>query len=168
MSQDVRRRHVHPKTGPGKTVQAAAVGNRVSDIVARHAPGQPVGDPRATRQPRFMVMPSQSYHDMLNQVTDVQTTFSSLSARLKGKFHNSPYQLLRWLEEPNNRPEALELGLVVPTPEEAQELAQKAARARRTEQVDLIREAMKSEAPKADPEAQPDYARTKGKEGGTK
>lgn len=167
MSQDARRRHAHPASGPGKTVQAAAVGNRVSDIVARHAPGQPIGDPRATRQPKFLVMPSQSYHEMLNQVTDVQTTFSQLSARLKGKFGNSPYQLLRWLEKPENRSEALDLGLVVPTEEEAQELALKAAKARRTEQVDLIREAM---APKADPEAQPDYQKgaKKPPEGGTK
>lgn len=154
MSQDARRRFSHPKSGPGKTVQAAAVGNRVSDIVARHAPGQAIGDPRATRKPKFLVMPSQTYHEMMNQVTDVQTTFSSLNSRLKGKFQNSPYQLLRWLEQPSNRPEALELGLVVPTDEEAAELALKAAKARRTEQVDLIREAM---APKPDPEAQPDY-----------
>lgn len=165
MSQDVRRRHAHPPTGPGKTVQTAAVGNRVSDIVARHAPGQAIGDPRATRKPQFLVMPSQSYHEMLNQVTDVQTTFSQLSARLKGKFQNSPYQLLRWLEKPENRSEALDLGLVVPTDEEAQELAQKAAKARRTEQVDLIREAM-AEAPKPDPEAQPNYTPSKGGKGG--
>lgn len=169
MSQDVRRRLVHPKSGPSKTVQSAAVGNRVSEVVARHAPGQAIGDPRATRKPKFLVMPSHSYHDMLNQVTDVQTTFAQLSSRLKGKFQNSPYQLLRWLEKPENRSEALDLGLVVPTEEEAQELAQKAAKARRTEQLDLIREAT---APKPDPEAQPDYAKGYAKvtkaEGGTK
>lgn len=152
MSQDVRRRASHPVSKETKVVQAAAQGNRVGDIVARHAPGQPIGNPLATRKPMFLVMPSQSYHDMLNQVTDVQSTFGALPARLKGKFGNSPYQLLRWLEVPANRPEALKLGLVVPTEEEAVELAREAAKARRGEQVDLIREAMK-----ADPEAQPPY-----------
>lgn len=167
MSADARRRHRAPVSKDTKTLQAPAEGNRVGDIVARHRPGQPIGNPLATRQPRFMDMPSASYHEMLNQVTDVQTTFQSLSARLKGKFGNSPYQLLRWLEVPENRPEALRLGLVVPTDEEAVELAQQAAKARRAEQVDLLREAMRPEAPKADPEAQPDY-RAKSKEGGTK
>jgi len=157
MSADARRRYRAPVSKDTKTLQAPAEGNRVGDIVARHRPGQLIGNPMATRQPRFLDMSSQSYHEMLNQVTDVQSTFSSLSARLKGKFGNSPYQLLRWLEQPDNRPEALKLGLVVPTDEEAVKLAQEAAKARRAEQVDLIKEAMRP-----DPEAQPSYKPQKG------
>lgn len=149
-----RKRHTHPasKSGAQRAQQAPAAGSSVGDIVNRHTPGTPIGNPMATRQPRFINMPSQSFHEMLNQVTDVQMQFGSLSARLKGKFNNSPYTMLRWLEVPENRPEALKLGLVVPTPEEAQALAVEAAKARRTEQVDVFREALKP-----DPEAQPDY-----------
>lgn len=161
--RDARKRHAHPigNKADSKVVQAAAAGNSVAEIVSRHRPGQMIGDPRATRQPRFLDMPSQSYHDMLNQVTDVQTSFASLPARLKGKFGNSPYQLMRWLEVKENRPEALKLGLVIPTDEEAAELAREAAKARRGEQVDLIKEAMKP-----DPEAQPSYKASA--QGGTK
>lgn len=167
MSLDARRRHTHTKSGPSNTQQAPALGSRVSDIVARHAPGTPVGNPLATRQPRFFDMPAETYHEMLNKLTDTQTLFGSLSARLKGKFNNDVYQLLRWIAKPENRPEAVKLGLLVPTPEEAQELAVLAAKARRGEQVDLIREAMKAESsPKPDPEAQPDYGK-KGQKGGT-
>lgn len=163
MSHGNRRRHTHPapRSQRNPAHQAAALGTSVSDIVGRHTPGQPIGDPRASRQPKFLWMPSKSYHDMLNEVTDAQNAFKSLPARLKGKFNNDPYQMMRWLENPQNRAEGLKLGLLQPTEEEAQELAREAAKARRTEQVGLIREAMRP-----DPEAQPEFGRKPPKKGG--
>lgn len=162
MSIDNRnhKRHTHATPdGTSKTIQSAG-GNtgRVSDIVARHAPGTPIGDPRATRMPKFLDMPSHTLHDILNKAANVNIAFQGLPSRLKGMFHNNPVTMLQWVEQPENRPRALELGLVVPTPEEAMELAKKAAKARRNEQVDLIREAMRP-----DPEAQPNYNRQGGK-----
>lgn len=149
-----RRRHTHAKpTGNSKVQQSPAAGNaRVSDIVGRHTPGQYIGDPRATRMPRFLDMPSETLHEVLMKADAARLAFSSLPARLKGKFSNNPVLMLQWLEQPENRKEALRLGLILPTEEEADELAVEAAKARRGEQIDLIKEALRP-----DPEAQPDF-----------
>lgn len=149
MSRQGRLQHRGP-SGNSKVKQAPAQGISTQDIVNRHQPGMPIGNPMATRMPRFMDIPSESYHEMLNKITDVQSSFRSLPARLKGKFQNDPYQMMRWIEKPENRAEALKLGLVVPTDEEAAQLATEARKARVTEQVDIIREALKP-----DPEANP-------------
>lgn len=163
MSADVRKtkRGAHPPSGPSKVSQSAAVGTRVSDIVNRFGPGNPIGIPGpAAKKPRFIDVSAEDYHTMMNRITDANTQFAQLPSRLKGMFGNNLYQMLRFVENPDNRPRALELGLVIPTPEEASELAKKAAKARRAEQVDLIREAMTPLKP--DPEAQPDYKPKKG------
>lgn len=141
-----RKRQTHrPPSGNSKTVQHAAVGTSVREIVERTAKGTPVGGPAHRPQtPLFFEMPSQSFHDMMNQVTKINMAFQALSARTKGKFWNSPYTMLQWLEDPNNRKEGLRLGLLRPTEEEAQEVAREAAKARRVEQIDIIREAMKT------------------------
>lgn len=146
--QQSRRRITHaPPSGDSKVEQHHAPQAETSAIVNRHKPGQFIGDPRATRQPMFMDVPSETFHESLNRVMDVQNQFSQLPARIRGMFGNNPYQLLRFLEVPENRPKALKLGLVVPTEDEAVFLATEAAKARRGEQIDLIREAMRPGPP---------------------
>lgn len=165
MSLDARRRQpAKSPSGNSKVQQSPAAGSeRVSAIVARHTPGQYVGDPRATRMPKFLEMPSMTLHEILMKADQARLAFGSLPSRLKGKFQNNPVLMLQWIEQPENRQEALKLGLVVPTPEEAHKLAGDAARARRGEQIDIIREAHRiEEAVVSDPEAQPSY----GKKGG--
>jgi len=153
MLSDGRKRHFAPgPSGKSKTQQSPATETRVSDIVARHKPGQAIGDPRATRMPKFLDMSSDTLHDLLNRAAMAQLAFAGLPARLKGKFNNNPVIMLKWTEQPENRLEALKLGLVVPTPEELQKLALDAAKARRSEQVGIFQEALR-----ADPEAQPDF-----------
>lgn len=141
-----------PPSGKSKTLQEPGQSASVRDIVARHVPGQAIGDPRATRMPKFLDMPSETLHELLIKAEDAKLAFQGLPSRLKGKFNNNPVTMLRWTEQPENRKEALKLGLLVPTDKEAQELALEAAKARRGEQIDLVREAMRP-----DPEAQPDY-----------
>lgn len=160
MNNSRKRVYAKPANGESKTEQHHAPAADINAIVNRHKPGQFIGDPRATRQPMFIDCPSESYHESLNRITQVKLAFSSLPARIRGMFSNDPFHLLAFIEKPENRPRALRLGLVVPTDEEAHELASLAAKARRTEQVDLIREAMKETpqaAPRADNEAQPPY-----------
>jgi len=139
------RRKIHHRkpSGDSKVEQHHAPQAETSSIVNRHAPGQYIGDPRATRKPMFLDIPSESFHESLNRVCDVQNAFGSLPARIRGIFHNDPFQLLRFVENPENRSKALKMGLVVPTDDEASALAVEAAKARRTEQIDLIREANK-------------------------
>lgn len=139
---------------PSQTVQHAAVGASVQDILARSTGGRfpaPQGNAQVVK---FFEMPSETFHEMLNRVTDLRVTFSQLPARTKGMFGNDPYQLLRWVEDPQNRKQGLKMGLIRPTPEEAQEIAHEAAKARRIEQVDFIKEASKGvqQTPQTPPE----------------
>lgn len=158
-----------------KGVRESAVQKNLKDsadlnkIIAHHmragGPGRmgvPLGDPNATRQPRYMDVPSQSYHEMMNQVTDMRSDFMQLPARIRRKFNHDLYQLLRFLEVPANRQEALELGLVAPTEEEYEQLLEESRKRRarlweKEVQMDLEEEAEKAgdEASRPDPEANP-------------
>lgn len=52
------------------------------------------------------------YHTALNRVLAAQEEFDALPAQIRAKFNNDPAQLIEFLEDENNRPEAEELGLV--------------------------------------------------------
>lgn len=165
----MRKRVYQPHEGvrPSQVQQSAAKAADIKNIVSMHMKGpgrhgQPIGDPNATRQPRYMHVPSASYHEMLNQVTDIQSDFMTLPSSIRRKFNHNPYQLLRFLEVPENRSKALDMGLLVPTDEEYEKMLAEQARKRREEredgsQLDLEDEAHKAgeEARKADPEANP-------------
>lgn len=58
-----------------------------------------------------------SYQESLNAVIFADQQFAELPARLRDRFGNDPVQLLKFLEDPKNRDEAVELGLVdAPSP----------------------------------------------------
>lgn len=52
------------------------------------------------------------FMQMKNAIMDIEQNFLGLSARLRKKFANDPYQLMRWLENPDNAKEAIKLGLL--------------------------------------------------------
>ena len=52
------------------------------------------------------------YQTMLNQVHDAKAAFGALPSHLRRRFENDPGQLLEFLRNPNNRDEAIELGLI--------------------------------------------------------
>lgn len=52
------------------------------------------------------------YHTALNRVIAVQDEFEALPAQIRARFNNDPAQLIEFLEDENNRPQAEELGLV--------------------------------------------------------
>lgn len=173
MAERSRRRFTQPSTPERKSQvqQNKAADQDINRIVARHITGpgrfgMPIGDPNATRQPRFMDVPSSSYHDMLNQVADIQNNFRALPSRTRSMFNNDPYQLLRWVENPHNREEALKRGFVLPETEEEYRMLQHAgihsSRQRVPDplQMDLENEAQMagegpSQASRPDPEANP-------------
>lgn len=53
-----------------------------------------------------------SYQESLNAVIHADEQFAQLPAKLRDRFGNDPVQLLKFLEDPANRDEAVELGLV--------------------------------------------------------
>ena len=52
------------------------------------------------------------YHTAMNRVIAVQEEFEALPAQIRARFDNDPSQLIEFLENSENRPEAEELGLV--------------------------------------------------------
>jgi len=52
------------------------------------------------------------YHTALNRVIAAQDEFEALPAQIRARFDNDPAQLIEFLENSENRPEAEELGLV--------------------------------------------------------
>jgi phage internal scaffolding protein len=52
------------------------------------------------------------YHTALNRVIAAQDEFDALPANIRARFENDPAQLIEFLENENNRPEAENLGLV--------------------------------------------------------
>lgn len=147
-------------SGESLTKQSFEKAGNINNIMRQHLSGTSAlgslpGNPNAQRKLQFGTMPAQSYHDMLNMVTDVQNVFNRLPSRVRSRFKDV-YQLLRWVENPDNIQEAVRLKLidnpeVVEAVREAEALADaeamnagEAAPAGGT-------------APKPDPEAQPPY-----------
>jgi phage internal scaffolding protein len=52
------------------------------------------------------------YHSALNQVIAAEDEFMSLPANIRARFENDPAQLIEFLDKPENKNEAIELGLV--------------------------------------------------------
>lgn len=52
-----------------------------------------------------------------NVVVQAKQQFMTLPAKLRARFHNSPQELLQFLEDPENRKEAIAIGLVQEPPQ---------------------------------------------------
>lgn len=148
-----------PKCGKSITQQQFKKDADINVITERHLKGAgrfgaQIGNPAATRKPRFMDISAMDFHAMCNQVIDMQNAFHSLPSRTKGRFNNDPYQLLRFVQDPANRSKALEMGLLDPTEEEIMQAHEKALQKDGAVHEDLVSQS-KAETPKADPEANP-------------
>lgn len=55
------------------------------------------------------------YHDSILRAQEAEATFMSLPAVIRARFSNDPGQLIDFLANPNNGPEAVKLGLM-PSP----------------------------------------------------
>lgn len=164
MSHSYKNRPQQPST-KSPVQQHHAQDADLNRLMARHAAGPgrygaPVGNPNATRQPRFLdLSDSRSYHEKLNVVTQIDTMFNRLPSRLRTRFKNRPELLMQFAEDPANAREAVKLGLI-DDPQVIQAVYE-AEEAR-----DLEREAEKAgesdKAPKAGDEAQPKHTHRKG------
>lgn len=66
------------------------------------------------------------YQQSLELIRSAQASFDALSSSIRDRFNNDPAALLRFIQDPNNYPEALRMGLVSPRPEAAAERPHKA------------------------------------------
>lgn len=53
-----------------------------------------------------------TYHEAMQVVLEADQAFSLLPSNLRTRFQNDPSQLLSFLSDPNNRDEAIQLGLL--------------------------------------------------------
>jgi phage internal scaffolding protein len=69
------------------------------------------------------------YHSALNQVIAAEDEFMALPAQIRSRFDNDPAKLIDFLENPENKDEAIKLGLVnsVELPQVAEVPQEKAA-----------------------------------------
>jgi len=79
--------------------------------------------PENTLSPRYGDFTGISdYHSALNQVIAAEDEFMALPAEIRSRFANDPAQLIDFLQNPENKPEAIKLGLV--NPEELPEVVE--------------------------------------------
>lgn len=168
-----RTQRVHPPQGTGQSrvQQHHKDASNINNIVGTHLRGPmaqagfPIGySPNASRKPMFLDLSSVDFQTMLNKVADVRGQFDALPAKLRRRFYNDPYQMVRFVENEENRQECIKLGLLLPTEEEAQALRKAGqrpphgpARAGDTEEDLEAQAASAGENLKADEEAQPKY-----------
>lgn len=125
----------HP-TGGEKIVQQNFKDKTDINVIMRkhltsgHGSIQPPGRPGG-REPRFVNLTGETYHEMLCKVQDIQGQFAGLPSRVRKRFANNPQLLLKFLEDPKNLEEAIKLGLV-----QEEDLSED-----RKAQLDLVREA---------------------------
>lgn len=80
--------------------------------------------PEAPLSPRYGDFTGISdYHTALNRVIAAQDEFEALPADIRARFENDPAQLIDFLDNPENRPEAEQLGLVQKAAAEVAEAA---------------------------------------------
>lgn len=85
----------------------------INNIIERWTrTGVPPTNPSIPRYGDFSTV--QDFHTSMNIVISAQEHFSSLDARTRSRFGNDPVLLLEFLSNPENKDEAIKLGLVLP------------------------------------------------------
>jgi len=135
-----QHKHRERNYGATKTVQSAAKDADVNRIVKKYNGGFVPQNPGAHRQPNWAVWQPEDFQAQLNRIADAKIAFQSLPARLRAKFGNQPYQLVRWVNDPNNIHEAIEEGLIPPP-----EGYEKPKKQKLPHQLDLEIEALRAE-----------------------
>lgn len=105
-------------TKPTRMQQSQVAATDVNLIMSRYLKSG--GSLRNLPDPVGMYADLTSVSDLqhsLNTVLDAQRAFDALPSNLRARFQNDPVQLVSFLEDPSNKPEAITLGLIPkPTP----------------------------------------------------
>lgn len=96
-----------------QTVQADADRVSITSIVARAKRNGGVVGSVPVRHGTFSdISSAPSFMDALNVVAKATSMFEALPSRLRDRFGNDPAQLLAFLDDEENRDEAIKLGIV--------------------------------------------------------
>lgn len=111
---------IHPKdgidTGPGLTKQSMRDEVDINKIVARFAKTGMLSSFNGGEPFYGDVSDILSYQDALNVVVRARELFDGLPAELRERFANDPARLISFLDNPANKKEAIELGIVQERP----------------------------------------------------
>ena len=92
-------------------------------IIDRHSGGIPATGMAA--QPIYAdISEVPSYQELQNNAIVAKNKFMSLPAHLRRRFGNDPDELLAFLQDPNNKEEAIRLGLIEKPPTPPQNASQ--------------------------------------------
>ena len=61
---------------------------------------------------KFGDLTGADFKTMMDQITGAQNLFDDLPVDIRNRFENSPAKLLSFMDDPNNRKEAIELGMI--------------------------------------------------------
>ena len=111
-----RKRVQSTPVGNSLTKQSFKNDSNINNIVNRFLKTGSTGLASTPRKPVFGDFTSVDFMEMRNQIADVDQAFASLPARVRSRFAGDPYQVIRFLDDPNNKAEAVFLGLL-PQPE---------------------------------------------------
>jgi len=64
--------------------------------------------------PEYGVVSAITYHEALNTIIESQNQFEQLPASLRKAFHNDPAVFLEFVDDENNYPKMVEMGLLSP------------------------------------------------------
>lgn len=68
----------------------------------------------AAHEPVYMDVDPITFQDAMQTVINAQQAFESLPSSIRSKFSNNPKEFLEYVQDPNNKDEAIELGLLPP------------------------------------------------------
>lgn len=106
-----RRNPVKEKNyGLSMTKQEPAAEANINNIVARYFRTGYL--PENNKTPKFGDFTGPGFQDMRNAIADIDLQFNMLPAKLRKRFNNDPYHLIRYVEDPANKEEAAKLGLI--------------------------------------------------------
>lgn len=122
----IKTRYTHKKAKPtsfsktdnssvSKTQQHFREDCNINSIIKKYNTSGLLTDPAVvpTRQPMTGDMTGVvDFHTMQNKMIEMRQYFKSIPAIIRKRFGNDPDQLLAWINNPDNKSEAIELGLL--------------------------------------------------------
>lgn len=96
---------------PSLTKQAFAEEVNVNAIMARFT-NTGLLSHVSNRQPRYIEHTGADFREALETLRQSETAFSELSSDVRARFNNNPAELLDFISDVNNGPEAAKLGLM--------------------------------------------------------
>lgn len=101
---------------PSKTQQQFRDETNIVNIMKKYHSGQAVTHLNQNPGRYADLTQIKDYAKSLQTVIDANDAFMQLSSGVRKRFSNNPQELLTFLEDPKNRVEAIELGLIDPPP----------------------------------------------------